>query len=1007
MGYDEIMASLHPPGEPERSITRPAQRARARSTVPADAALGPLLSGSQIPASPVAAAAYRLAVTWLQSSAGNQAASRQVATLQLLALQRRPTPKPVDPRLTSSPVSTAIAQASVRFPRIADKLSQVRFRAVVRGDRTQVEIEGGGSFVYPSAIAQGQEGFYAFEWDANGDPIVGVNLETGAVPSPIPLVKPLAGGAEVAKLRALRVGVFWITQTAAPESRPKDKTPDQLEVPLDAELSEVDYRKALQKLGRQKLVIPGITGGVFEPGGTYGRPMNFVFETTDGTDALVTRRLIGRDFHYVISVARLQSYLRFYPFEYAGKSAAGWAPIFKLIFDIGLGFVPIIGPLWALGQASYAGYQAYKNWDKMSGFEKGLVGVNILLSVVPVIRAGRNIARGAAAYKEGVSSLISAGLPKQEAGRLMLASGIFQSEKATLQIVDTLGDALRRGERLTAAQLGQLEGVFGKMLQRLPTAERVAIEASFATADLSTARSFMEGMELTEQHLAGLRRLSPEAMVALKEVARKEPAIIQRAAIWAASSEEIANGINDLQLTIKKGSHLAKVIDSAGEDVLRRIGRAGGIPVELATYVGRAKNAAMAYERLMLGSTRLKLPGMNALLTRSETQALSADLSAIRRQFARTYLSPDQLHALSRIAATTRAALAKASDAELRLVARTIDESAQAAGGIDRLAVQLGAATTERLLPRMVSRIGSGLFDAAGRQGVTLSTQLIDGVRKTGSEVEAVEVLLYGFKPRGKPAISGMLDEIAGKIPDVATAEATLAKVELPSLRGDLFARWATRSPAQVRAVSPKLADGIEAISTLRPATAQKHIADLYRAFAGDPKVVNDFLETIGHLYKSQPQILGLDRIVAELAAGGSKSMGASLTLSFAAKRAAVISGFEQEVTSPLGAREYDLVADGFSYEFKYWRGFGGRPASSAAAEFAKDVTLHVSDNFGYLRWVVARDALSALPAIESMMRGVLSRAAVRAELAKLGISAAEAGRRLDAALKGSLITFF
>jgi hypothetical protein len=171
--------------------------------------------------------------------------------------------------------------------------------------------------------------------------------------------------------------------------------------------------------------------------------------------------------------------------------------------------------------------------------------------------------------------------------------------------------------------------------------------------------------------------------------------------------------------------------------------------------------------------------------------------------------------------------------------------------------------------------------------------------------------------------------------------------------------------------------------------------------------VVNDFLETIGHLYKSQPQILDLDRIVAELAAGGSKSMGASLTLSFAAKRAAVISGFEQKVTSPLGVREYDLVADGFSYEFKYWRGFGGRSASAAADEFAKDIALHVSDNFGYLRWVVARDALSALPAIESMMRGVLSRAKVRAELAKLGISAAEAGRRLDAALKGNLITLF
>jgi hypothetical protein len=53
---------------------------------------------------------------------------------------------------------------------------------------------------------------------------------------------------------------------------------------------------------------------------------------------------------------------------------------------------------------------------------------------------------------------------------------------------------------------------------------------------------------------------------------------------------------------------------------------------------------------------------------------------------------------------------------------------------------------------------------------------------------------------------------------------------------------------------------------------------------------------------------------------------------------------------------------------------------------------------------VIAKDALSSLPAIESMMRGVLTPRAVRAELAKLGISVAEAQSRLQAALKRSLI---
>jgi hypothetical protein len=70
-------------------------------------------------------------------------------------------------------------------------------------------------------------------------------------------------------------------------------------------------------------------------------------------------------------------------------------------------------------------------------------------------------------------------------------------------------------------------------------------------------------------------------------------------------------------------------------------------------------------------------------------------------------------------------------------------------------------------------------------------------------------------------------------------------------------------------------------------------------------------------------------------------------------------------------------------------------------------VVLHVSSGFNGLRWVVSRDALSALPAIESMMRGVLTRREVRAELAKLGISVAEANKRLAAALKGDLIQIF
>ena len=68
---------------------------------------------------------------------------------------------------------------------------------------------------------------------------------------------------------------------------------------------------------------------------------------------------------------------------------------------------------------------------------------------------------------------------------------------------------------------------------------------------------------------------------------------------------------------------------------------------------------------------------------------------------------------------------------------------------------------------------------------------------------------------------------------------------------------------------------------------------------------------------------------------------------------------------------------------------------------------LHARENFGRLRWVVAKNATGTVPAIESMMRGVLSRPSVRKALELQGISVAEATKRLQAALKANLITFY
>jgi regulator of protease activity HflC (stomatin/prohibitin superfamily) len=68
---------------------------------------------------------------------------------------------------------------------------------------------------------------------------------------------------------------------------------------------------------------------------------------------------------------------------------------------------------------------------------------------------------------------------------------------------------------------------------------------------------------------------------------------------------------------------------------------------------------------------------------------------------------------------------------------------------------------------------------------------------------------------------------------------------------------------------------------------------------------------------------------------------------------------------------------------------------------------LHAADGFSRLRWVISKDAVGNLPAIESVMRGVLSRREVREVLKAQGLILADVRAALDAALQGRLLEFF
>jgi hypothetical protein len=774
--------------------------------------------------------------------------------------------------------------------------------------------------------------------------------------------------------------------TEPPE--PEPPTAEGLQFPLSPayEITRQEFERRRQALTPRPLVIPGITGGVFQPDyegseegrpGYYGRPFNFTYYTHSGVSVLLSRRLVGRDFYYDVPIRSLQDFMRFYPIEYAGLAARGMVTLAQIVVDISISFIPIVGPLWGLAMAARSAYHAYHNWDRMSGWEKGLVGLEVMLSLVPAIRTGARFVRGAAAYNRGVNSLVTAGLAQAEARRLMLAAAVFQSERSALTVVDNLGDLLRRGERLTAQQLAQVEHVFELMLQRLPTAERLAISASFATRNVGTASQFLHGLELSERHLTGLRRLVPEALVALRRIARNHPEFVQRVAVWAEQSAEVAQGINKLHGSVQP-AHLVYIIGGAGEDVLQALGRSPvAISDELATFVRRARNASDAYRRLMQGTTQggRNIAGLAQLLSRARPTALTPALQAIESQFSRVFLTTAQLGGLARLNAGVREALSRASESQLRQVATIAARSPEAARGVNEVAQKLLAqGLNGYAVGNVIYHAGSGIIEQVGRLGITISDDLARAVaRRRGS----AQVLVMGRG--GAYPVTGLLDEIAGRLGGVPQMEGALQSIASTRFQAELFSRWATRNP--------QLIDGIQAIQAVRPADAQAKIAGIFRAVGGDLQVARDIFAALGMVHRQSGAAVQLERMVGELAAGSTKTMGASLTLTYAVRRlGGQVASFELAVTRNGVQRVYDLVTRGTHYEFKYWTTFGGRPARAAADEFARDVILHAGTNFRNLRWVISRDAAGHLPAIQSMMRGVLARPRVRQALEAQGL---------------------
>ncbi len=946
-------------------------------------------------------------------------------------LQRDAKPNELTQQLPQ-PFGKFLAMAFMYGP-IAAKIAQVTYVAKVTGSTSEVTVLGSGTFTFPIQVIRGDAGFYFVHHDSNGrsleirrieDPNVFLNPNPPPGPyagPPLnldnqPLIRIKAGANEDIRLRARRMGIIWLTVSARiRQEHAPPPTEKERELPLAPfEVDEQTFKLSVQTVGPLKLSLLGLTGGVLNPNQYYDLPLNITYHTQDGMEAYVTREIVGRDFFYRVPISHIANFLRYYPLEEGAKSALKNEPLYRGIFDLGISFIPIVGPLYNLVMTVISVHNAYKNWDHMTGVEKALVGIQALLTVVPFIRTARSLAAGAAEFNAGREALINSGLPRADAIRLMRASSFLNNEKASLQIADTLNDALKNGERLTVQQAQQIRTILEKMLKRIPAAEREALEALYATADREAAATFF-GAQVTESQLQGLTRLDQVAIKYLKPLAKSNVGMFQEIADWAARTNRAADGINRMAGVVKNGKQFQELINKLGEEMLSRIGAEGiVISDELVMFVRSASNSEEAYLRLMEGFARgrRQIPGLREQLRSlyARKADLSVEAQAVQEAFPKVFLTANQLEGLARLTSESQILLKNISESDLRSLATTAARSTGAATGVDNLLLGLSQTFKKQSITAVdvINRIDPSLVEALGNQGIKVPEELAIAAAKEKGPLIARQTLLNGKVVKGIK-VPGLLDSLAGKLKTTAAAETLIKAIGETEQKGSLFGRWAMANEEALRAVRPGVADGIALIKRLHPDKATEKIAGIYE-HSPDQAFAYTVFEELVKFEKIHGQEINLQTLVTELAASDRKAMGGTFTLAYTNRiPIGKIEMFEFTAERGLNGRErvYDLKAGGIEYEMKNWSGFGGPPARAAADEFERDVVRHAATKFMGLRWVISSQALSSDAEIRSMMRSVLLKKDVQSELLRNGIKYQQAYDALEKAFSGGLIKYF
>lgn len=909
-----------------------------------------------------------------------------------------------------------VAAAARRFPKISPHLEAIPLRVIVEPDRALVMGRNDRVPVaFPLDASELVQGLWFIEHDASARPtrlialhvddrihaamnapMLGVVTAAGSkgqqpknafavlptlllfvhpedghtYTSPIKSIVPL-GARDYLERRKNARAVFWVTTSLRRD--PVKSGPDLFPVRNYPEVADAAALLRQPGWSADALVIdgPGPAITTLAPGQFYDEPLRFTYHARSPSEALVSRVAVGRTFYYRVKIRDVERFQEGWVYRAVGRNTAGMAMMAQLIVEIATSMLPIVGPLFNLFQTGKGIYHAVNDWSGMKSWEKVLLGVDVLLTAVTGAVKGARLAQGLRHYDESVRVLQAAGSSEREAKTLARAAAVFKDLPASRQIVDALADKLAKGGELTVAEMRQVENITKAMLKNLPPAERLAQGARFAMRDLTSAREFLHGLDLSEELLTGLRNLSPDVLVQVRALVKDQQLTHAfRIASWS-RTPSVAAGINLLADAVKD-SHLTDIALSVGDEVLGMIGRGEiGISQKLAEQVLKQKGSGKAYAVLMRGAmlggekvrgrkvVSVRIAGLNDQMAalRHASKPLDPPLFELQEVLQQVYLTRTQLRGLRQLSDAAIDVIRNApgvSDAQIHALATIATKSPETAKAMDRVLTALAAAKVRpHIVPSIVERLGGGVLEALEKQGVALPAELLAGAARKADPRHAALVLLDGIGKTDKAAgVQGLIGRIAGTVGSADTLAKLVARIEHPALQADLFARWAVRNPSEI--------PGVAEVMKFLPkggtvADATRRLRGIHIAFG--PESARNVLAGLKWVAADGP-VPGIDALIADLAAGAEKAMGASLVLDFCVKhlKAGQVTEFEHWVRNAADTvrRRYDILAGATRYEVKYWTHFGGDALDAALGEFVRDVQFNAATDFKNLRWIIS-----------------------------------------------------